>query len=189
MQNTSKYTRQFFTVKNPTRKWAAKTCIETAPVWCSVDLRDGNQALIVPMDLEEKLEFFKLLVNIGFKEIEVGFPAASDTEYTFLRTLIDRDLIPDDVTVQVLTQSREHIIRKTFEALKGCKNAIVHLYNSTSLAQREQVFRKSKEEIKKIATDGAKLFSKIAAETGADYRYEYSPESFTGTEPEFALEV
>ncbi len=189
MQNTSKYTRQFFTVKNPTRRWAAKDCVEKAPIWCSVDLRDGNQALVIPMDLEEKLEFFKLLVNIGFKQIEIGFPAASETEYTFLRALIDRDLIPDDVTVQVLTQSREHIIRKTFEALKGCKNAIVHLYNSTSLAQREQVFRKSKEDIKKIATDGARLFNKIAAETGANYRYEYSPESFTGTEPEFALEV
>lgn len=189
MQNTKKYTRQFFPVKNPTRKWADKTYIEKAPTWCSVDLRDGNQSLIIPMSLEEKLEFFKLLVKVGFKEIEVGFPAASETEYTFLRTLIDNNMIPDDVTVQVLTQSREHIIRKTFEALKGCKNAVVHLYNSTSLAQREQVFRKSKEEIKKIATDGAELFNKIAAETGANFRYEYSPESFTGTEPEYALEV
>lgn len=189
MHNTEKYTRQFFPVKNPTRKWADKTYIEKAPTWCSVDLRDGNQSLIIPMSLEEKLEFFKLLVKVGFKEIEVGFPAASETEYTFLRTLIDNNMIPDDVTVQVLTQSREHIIRKTFEALKGCKNAVVHLYNSTSLAQREQVFRKSKEEIKKIATDGAELFNKIAAETGANFRYEYSPESFTGTEPEYALEV
>ncbi|MBO5273566.1 MAG: 2-isopropylmalate synthase [Clostridia bacterium] len=189
MINTSKYTRQFFPVKNPTRKWADKTYIEKAPTWCSVDLRDGNQSLIIPMSLEEKLDFFKLLVKVGFKEIEVGFPAASETEYTFLRTLIDNNMIPDDVTVQVLTQSREHIIRKTFEALKGCKNAIVHLYNSTSLAQREQVFRKSKEEIIKIATDGAELFEKIAAETGTSYRYEYSPESFTGTEPEFALEI
>lgn len=189
MHNTNKYTRQFFPVKNPTRKWADKTYIEKAPTWCSVDLRDGNQSLIIPMSLEEKLEFFKLLVKVGFKEIEVGFPAASETEYTFLRTLIDNNMIPDDVTVQVLTQSREHIIRKTFEALKGCKNAVVHLYNSTSLAQREQVFRKSKEEIKKIATDGAELFNKIAAETGANFRYEYSPESFTGTEPEYALEV
>ena len=189
MHNTNKYTRQFFPVKNPTRKWADKTYIEKAPTWCSVDLRDGNQSLIIPMSLEEKLEFFKLLVKVGFKEIEVGFPAASETEYTFLRTLIDNNMIPDDITVQVLTQSREHIIRKTFEALKGCKNAVVHLYNSTSLAQREQVFRKSKEEIKKIATDGAELFNKIAAETGADFRYEYSPESFTGTEPEYALEV
>ena len=183
MINTQKYTRQFFPVKNPTRKWADKTYIEKAPTWCSVDLRDGNQSLIIPMSLEEKLEFFKLLVKVGFKEIEVGFPAASETEYTFLRTLIDNNMIPDDVTVQVLTQSREHIIRKTFEALKGCKNAIVHLYNSTSLAQREQVFRKSKEEIIKIATDGAELFEKIAKETGTNYRYEYSPESFTGTEP------
>lgn len=189
MINTSKYTRQFFPVKNPTRKWADKIYIEKAPTWCSVDLRDGNQSLIIPMSLEEKLEFFNLLVKVGFKEIEVGFPAASETEYTFLRTLIDNNMIPDDVTVQVLTQSREHIIRKTFEALKGCKNAIVHLYNSTSLAQREQVFRKSKEEIIKIATDGAELFEKIAAETGTNYRYEYSPESFTGTEPEFALEI
>ena len=189
MQNTSKYTQQFFPVKNPTRKWADKIRVEKAPTWCSVDLRDGNQSLIIPMSLEEKLEFFRLLVKVGFKEIEVGFPAASETEYTFLRTLIDNNLIPDDVTVQVLTQSREHIIRKTFNALRGCKNAIVHLYNSTSLAQREQVFRKSKEEIKQIAIDGAKLFNKIAAETGANFRYEYSPESFTGTEPEYALEV
>ncbi len=189
MQNTSKYTQQFFPVKNPTRKWADKIRIEKAPTWCSVDLRDGNQSLIIPMSLEEKLEFFELLVKVGFKEIEVGFPAASETEYTFLRTLIEKNMIPDDVTVQVLTQSREHIIRKTFDALKGCKNAIVHLYNSTSLAQREQVFRKSKEEIKQIAIEGAKLFNKIADETGAKFRYEYSPESFTGTEPEYALEI
>ncbi|MGI6020090.1 MAG: 2-isopropylmalate synthase [Lachnospiraceae bacterium] len=189
MKNASKYTRQFFPVKNPTRKWAEKTYIEKAPTWCSVDLRDGNQSLIIPMSLEEKLEFFKLLVKVGFKEIEVGFPAASDTEYKFLRTLIEEDMIPDDVTVQVLTQSREHIIRKTFDALEGCKNAIVHLYNSTSLAQREQVFRMSKEQILKIATDGAELFDSIAKERGCNYRYEYSPESFTGTEPEYALEV
>ena len=189
MVNTSRYTRQFFPVKNPTRKWLDKTYIEKPPIWCSVDLRDGNQSLIVPMSLEEKLDFFQLLVKLGFKEIEVGFPAASETEYTFLRTLIEKDMIPDDVTVQVLTQSREHIIRKTFEALKGCKNAIVHLYNSTSLAQREQVFRKSKEEILKIAVDGAILFENIAKEMGINFRYEYSPESFTGTEPEYALEV
>lgn len=189
MVNASRYTRQFFSVKNPTRKWLDKTYIEKPPIWCSVDLRDGNQSLIVPMSLEQKLDFFKLLVQLGFKEIEVGFPAASETEYTFLRTLIENDMIPDDVTVQVLTQSREHIIRKTFEALKGCKNAIVHLYNSTSLAQREQVFKKSKEEILKIAVDGAILFENIAKEMGINYRYEYSPESFTGTEPEYALEV
>ena len=189
MQNTEKYIKQFFPVSKPDRKWVNKTHIEKAPTWCSVDLRDGNQSLIIPMSLEEKLEFFKLLVKVGFKEIEVGFPAASETEYAFLRTLIDNDMIPDDVTIQVLTQSREHIIRKTFESLRGCKNAIVHLYNSTSFAQREQVFKKDKEEIKRIAVTGAKLFNKIAAEMGENFRYEYSPESFTGTEPEFALEV
>ena len=189
MKNTSKYSRQFFPAPVGEMKWTKKNYIEKAPTWCSVDLRDGNQSLIIPMSLEEKLEFFKLLVKVGFKEIEVGFPAASETEYTFLRTLIEENLIPDDVTVQVLTQSREHIIRKTFDALRGCKSAIVHLYNSTSLAQREQVFRKSKEEIIKIAVEGAKLFNKIEQETGEKFRYEYSPESFTGTEPEFALEV
>mgnify|MGYP002932461514 FL=1 len=130
----------------PCMDWAEKDSIDKAPVWCSVDLRDGNQALVIPMSLEQKVEFFKLLVEVGFKEIEVGFPAASETEYEFLRTLIEQDLIPDDVTVQVLTQAREHIIRKTFEALKGCKNAIVHVYNSTSYAQRQQVFKKSKED-------------------------------------------
>ena len=138
-------------------EWPQKDHIEQAPAWCSVDLRDGNQALIVPMSLEEKLEFFQMLVKIGFKEIEVGFPAASDTEYEFLRTLIEKNMIPEDVTVQVLTQCRDHIIRKTFEAVKGAPRAVIHFYNSTSVAQREQVFHKSKEEIKKIATDGAKL--------------------------------
>ena len=152
---------------------------------CAI-LRDGNQALIVPMSLEEKIEFFKMLVKVGFKEIEVGFPAASETEYTFLRTLIEEDLIPDDVTVQVLTQAREHIIKKTFESLKGCRQAVVHLYNSTSYAQREQVFKKSKEEILKIAVDGAKLLKQLAAENGGNFLFEYSPESFTGTEPEYA---
>jgi len=170
-------------------KWVEKEYVDHAPVWCSVDLRDGNQALVVPMSLEQKLDFFKLLVRVGFKEIEVGFPAASDTEYQFLRALIERNMIPDDVTVQVLTQAREHIIRKTFEALEGVKNAVVHVYNSTSLAQREQVFGKSKEEIKKIAVDGAKLLKDLTEEAGAGYRFEYSPESFTGTEPEYALEV
>ena len=147
-------------------KWTKKEYIDQAPMWCSVDLRDGNQALIVPMSLEEKVEFFKMLVKIGFKEIEVGFPAASETEYTFLRTLIEDDLIPDDVTVQVLTQSREHIIKKTFEAVRGCKNAVVHLYNSTSYAQREQVFKKSREEILEIAVSGAKLLKQLAEEDG-----------------------
>ena len=187
--NTQKYTRQFFEVPNAPMKWAQRSYVDHAPIWCSVDLRDGNQSLIVPMSLEEKLDFFKLLVRLGFKEIEVGFPAASETEYNFLRTLIEDNLIPDDITVQVLTQSREHIIRKTFESLKGCKNAIVHLYNSTSVAQREQVFKKSKSEIIDIAVSGAKLFNEIAQEYGDNYRYEYSPESFTGTEPEFALEI
>ncbi len=189
MNNSTKYTRQYFPAPNSEMKWTRKNYITKPPVWCSVDLRDGNQALIIPMSLEEKLEFFKLLVKIGFKEIEIGFPAASDTEYKFLRTLIEEDLIPDDVTVQVLTQSREHIIKKTFESLKGAKNAIVHLYNSTSVAQREQVFKKSKEEIISIAVEGAKLFKKYSEEMGVNYRYEYSPESFTGTEPEFALEI
>lgn len=169
--------------------WAKKDAIEKAPVWCSVDLRDGNQALVIPMDLDTKIEFFKLLCEVGFKEIEVGFPAASETEFIFLRRLIEENLIPDDVTVQVLTQAREHIIKRTFEALKGCKNAIVHVYNSTSFAQRQQVFKKDKEEIKRIAVEGAKLLLELTEEAGEKYRFEYSPESFTGTEPEYALEV
>ena len=170
-------------------KWAEKEYVEKAPIWCSVDLRDGNQALVIPMSLEQKIEFFKLLVKIGFKEIEVGFPAASETEYEFLRALIEQNLIPEDVTIQVLTQAREHIIRKTFEAVKGAPRAIIHVYNSTSLSQREQVFRKSKEEIRKIAVDGAALLKKLADETEGNFLFEYSPESFTGTEPEYALEV
>ncbi|MBO5783505.1 MAG: 2-isopropylmalate synthase [Clostridia bacterium] len=189
MNNAEKYTRQYFPAPNAAARWAKKNYIAKPPVWCSVDLRDGNQSLIIPMSLEEKLDFFRLLVKIGFKEIEVGFPAASETEYLFLRTLIEQDMIPDDVTVQVLTQSREHIIKKTFESLKGAKNAIVHLYNSTSVAQREQVFKKSKQEIIDIAVKGAELFNKYSEEMGVNYRYEYSPESFTGTEPEFALEI
>lgn len=189
MKGFEKYTRQYFIPEGNYTDWMKRDHIERAPTWCSVDLRDGNQALIIPMSLEEKLEFFELLVKIGFKEIEVGFPAASETEYEFCRTLIERDMIPDDVAIQVLTQSREHIIKKTFEAVRGCKNAIVHLYNSTSVAQREQVFRKSKEEIVEIAVSGAKLFNEYAAQTPGNFRFEYSPESFTGTEPEFALEI
>ncbi len=189
MNNVSKYTRQFFEAPKTDMKWTQRSYVDKAPVWCSVDLRDGNQALIVPMSLDEKLEFFKMLVDIGFKEIEIGFPAASDTEYNFCRALIEHELIPDDVAIQVLTQSREHIIEKTFEALKGCKNAIVHLYNSTSVAQREQVFRKSKEEIIDIAVSGAKLCKEYRERYEGNFRFEYSPESFTGTEPEFALEV
>ncbi len=192
MKNYTKYSIGYYPPPmNPVEyDWPKKDHIETAPMWCSVDLRDGNQALIVPMSLEQKLDFFKYLVQIGFKEIEVGFPAASETEYEFLRALIDQDLIPDDVTVQVLTQSRVHIIDKTFEALKGAKNAIVHLYNSTSFAQRQQVFRASQEEIIDIALEGARLIKKYAAENPeTNFRFEYSPESFTGTEMEFALEI
>lgn len=189
MKNVSKYTRQFFEAPKTKMKWIERSYIDKAPVWCSVDLRDGNQALVIPMSLGEKLEFFQELVSIGFKEIEIGFPAASETEYDFCRTLIEENLIPDDVTIQVLTQSREHIIEKTFEALKGCKNAIVHLYNSTSVAQREQVFRKSREEIIEIAVTGAKLCKEYREKYEGNFRFEYSPESFTGTEPEFALEI
>ncbi len=189
MKNYQKYTRQFFEAPKTAMKWTQKSYIEKAPQWCSVDLRDGNQALITPMSLDEKIEFFKELVRIGFKEIEVGFPAASETEYDFCRTLIEENLIPDDVTIQVLTQSREHIIEKTFEALKGCKSAIVHLYNSTSVAQREQVFRKDKQEIIDIAVTGAKLCKEFREKYEGNFRFEYSPESFTGTEPEFALEI
>lgn len=186
MKFANKYQRRYFMPPYPCLDWVNKEYIDKPPIWCSVDLRDGNQALIIPMSLEEKLEFWKYLVKVGFKEIEVGFPAASDTEYEFCRALIERDLIPDDVTIQVLTQSREHIIKKTFEALDGCKNAIVHLYNSTSVAQREQVFKKSKEEIIEIAASGAKLLKEI---NQGRFRFEYSPESFTGTEPEFAAEI
>ncbi len=189
MKNYQKYKRQFFEAPETAMKWTKKSYIDKAPIWCSVDLRDGNQALITPMSLEEKLEFFKFLVKVGFKEIEIGFPAASETEYEFCRTLIEKNMIPDDVTIQVLTQSREHIIARTFEALKGSKNAIVHLYNSTSYAQREQVFRKSKSEIIDIAVFGAELCKEYREKTEGNFRFEYSPESFTGTEPEFALEI
>ena len=187
--NYHKYKRQYFLPPVKCMDWTEKDYVEKAPVWCSVDLRDGNQALVIPMNLQQKIEFFKLLTKIGFKEIEVGFPAASETEYTFIRTLIEENLIPDDVTIQVLTQAREHIIKKTFEAVKGAKNVIIHVYNSTSLAQREQVFKKSKDEILKIAVKGAQLLKDLTEEAGENYRFEYSPESFTGTEPEYALEV
>ena len=189
MDAAKKYGKTYFLPPTPTYDWVKKDTIEKAPIWCSVDLRDGNQALIEPMSLDEKLEFFTMLVKIGFKEIEVGFPAASDTEYQFVRALIEKNMIPDDVTIQVLTQAREHIIKKTFEAVKGAPHAIVHLYNSTSLAQREQVFKKSKEEVKQIAIDGAKLLKDIADHTDGSFSFEYSPESFHGTEMEYALEV
>lgn len=189
MMDSSKYRVGYYPVGEKYNKWVNRDHIEKAPQWCSVDMRDGNQSLVIPMSLEEKLEFYNLLLDVGFKEIEVGFPAASETEYEFLRTLIDNNMIPNDVTVQVLTQCREHIIRKTFDACKGAPSAIVHFYNSVSVAQREQVFGKSKEEIKKIAVDGAKLVKKLASEYEGNFRFEYSPESFTGTEPEYALEV
>ena len=189
MKGYEKYFRGYFMPPVECYDWVKKDHIEKAPIWCSVDLRDGNQSLIKPMSLDQKIAFFKLLVKIGFKEIEVGFPAASETEYEFLRTLIDGDLIPDDVTVQVLTQARPHIIKKTFKALEGCKNAIVHLYNSTSKAQREQVFKKDKKEILDIAVEGAKMLVDLANETKGNFRFEYSPESFTGTEMDYALEV
>ena len=189
MKNFEKYKRAYFMPPESCYDWVRKDYINKPPIWCSVDLRDGNQALIEPMSLEEKLEFFQMLVDIGFKEIEVGFPAASETEYQFMRTLIEKDMILDDVTVQVLTQAREHIIKKTFEAVKGAPHAVVHLYNSTSVAQREQVFRKSKEEIKQIAIDGAKLLLELASETDGNFTFQYSPESFPGTEVDYAVEV
>ena len=173
----------------PERTWPGKR-LQRAPRWCSVDLRDGNQALVNPMDSERKLRFWNLLVSMGFKEIEVGFPSASETDYDFIRMLIERELIPDDVTIVVLTQAREHLIRKTYECLKGAKRAIVHFYNSVSVLQREVVFRKDKAGIKKLATDAATLCKELEGEAkGIDLYYEYSPESFTGTEPEYAVEV
>lgn len=184
-----KYGKTYFMPPEVTYDWVKKDSIDKAPIWCSVDLRDGNQALIEPMSLEQKLEFFKLLVEIGFKEIEVGFPASSDTEYNFIRTLIEKNMIPDDVTIQVLTQAREHIIKKTFDAVKGAPHAVVHLYNSTSVEQREQVFKKDKEEIKRIAVEGAKMLKQLAEETEGNFTFEYSPESFSQTEVDYALEV
>ena len=189
MKNYQKYEKSYFMPPEVTYDWAKKDAVEQPTKWCSVDLRDGNQALIEPMSLDEKLEFFQMLVDIGFKEIEVGFPAASETEYQFMRTLIEKDMIPNDVTVQVLTQAREHIIKRTFEAVKGAPHAVIHLYNSTSVAQREQVFRKDKEQVKQLAIDGAKLLLKLASETDGNFTFEYSPESFHGTEVDYAVEV
>ena len=187
--NPNKYQAGYYPVAEKYTKWVKKDRVKEAPIWCSVDMRDGNQSLVIPMSLSEKLQFYNLLLKIGFKEIEVGFPAASETEYEFIRKLIDDNLIPNDVTVQAITPCREHIIRRTFEALKGAPKAIIHFYNSVSVAQREQVFKKSKEEIKEIATEGAKLVKELSKEFEGELRFEYSPESFTGTEPEFALEV
>ncbi len=189
MMNAGKYRRLYYMPPEPSMDWTKKDHIERVPIWCSVDLRDGNQALPVPMPLEKKLAFFELLVKIGFKEIEIGFPAASETEYRFVRTLIENKMIPEDVTVQILTQARDHIIRKTFEAMDGLENAIVHVFNPISAAQREQVFKMTRDEIRQVAVDGAGLVKDLAAGSGCACRFEYSPESFTGTEPEFALEV
>ncbi len=186
--NHKKY-KAFKPIKLPGRIWPGKT-IDKAPLWCSVDLRDGNQALPVPMSVEEKIEMFELLVALGFKEIEVGFPSASETEFMFLRRLIEENRIPEDVTVQILTQARAHLIERSFESIKGAKRAIIHFYNSTSTVQREVVFCKSRQEIMDIAVEGAKLIKKISAEhKGTIIRYEYSPESFTGTELDFAKEI
>ena len=180
----------FTPVSLPDRTWPNNR-IEKAPTWCSVDLRDGNQALVTPMNLQEKLDFFKLLVDIGFKEIEVGFPSASETEYEILRALIDGHYIPDDVTIQVLVQAREHLIRKTFEAVRGAKNVIIHFYNSTSTLQRKVVFKKDMQGIMDIAVAGAKLVRELteADQSGTNFRYEYSPESFSGTEMDFAVDI
>ena len=189
MKGVNKYAVQFFEPKGVDTRWMNKSFLDVPPVWCSVDLRDGNQSLVVPMSVDEKLAFFELLCEIGFKEIEIGFPAASETEYEFCRTLIERGLIPDDVTIQVLSQAREHILEKTFEAIDGAKRAIVHMYSSTSFAQRESVYKKSKQEMLDIAVNGAKLCAKLKSQAKGKVVLEYSPESFTATEPEFALEV
>ncbi|MGF7143739.1 2-isopropylmalate synthase [Anaerotaenia torta] len=187
MLNFKRYQRNPV-VDLPDRQWPGKQ-IEKAPIWCSVDLRDGNQALIEPMVVEEKIEFFQLLVKLGFKEIEVGFPSASQIEYDFLRQLVDRRLIPEDVTIQVLVQCREHLLKRTFESLEGVKRAIVHIYNSTSTLQRDVVFHMSREEIKQIALDATKMVKEYAKDFPGEIILEYSPESFTGTEVDFALEV
>lgn len=186
---SEKYGKTYFLPPEMTYDWVKKDSITKAPIWCSVDLRDGNQALVEPMSLEQKLDFFQMLVDIGFKEIEVGFPASSDTEYHFIRALIEKNMIPEDVTIQVLTQAREHIIRKTFDAVKGAPHAVIHLYNSTSVEQREQVFKKDKGAIKQLAVDGAKMLKDLAAETEGNFTFEYSPESFSQTEVDYALEV
>ncbi len=187
MLNYKRY-RRVPVVSLPDRQWPNKE-IKKAPIWCSVDLRDGNQALIEPMVVEEKIEFFNLLVKLGFKEIEIGFPSASQLEYDFLRELVDRKMIPDDVTVQVLTQCREHLIEKTFESLQGIKKAVVHIYNSTSTLQRDVVFNMSQEEIKQIAIEGTRMVKEHVKKFPGEIILEYSPESFTGTELPYALDV
>jgi 2-isopropylmalate synthase len=189
MYDKNKYTIQYYMPKKPTYDWVKQDHIKKAPIWCSVDLRDGNQALIEPMSLEEKLEFFEMLIKIGFKEIEIGFPAASQIEYDFLRQLVDRKMIPDDVWVQVLTQCREELIERTFESIQGIKNVIVHIYNSTSVLKRDVVFIMDKEEIIHIAVHGTRWVKERAEKFDGNIRLEYSPESFTGTEVEFSHEI
>ena len=190
MMNAGKYRIQYFMPPEESTDWVKKDHIDKAPLWCSVDLRDGNQSLVVPMNLEQKLEFFEMLLKIGFREIEVGFPAASETEFTFVRTLIEKDLIPGDVTIQVLSQAREHIIKRTFDSLKGLKGqAIVHVFSPVSKVQREQVFRMSKDEVRRVAEDGARMVKELGDASGLDLRYEYSAESFSAAEPEYVLEV
>ena len=187
MMNFKKYKR-VPVLDYPNREWPDKE-IKKAPAWCSVDLRDGNQALIDPMTVDEKIEMFQLLLKLGFKEIEIGFPAASQIEYDFLRKLVEENMIPDDVTVQVLTQCREHLIDRTFEAIEGIKNVIVHIYNSTSVLQRDVVFHMDKEAIKQIAIDGTNMVKERMKNCEGNITLEYSPESFTGTEMEFALDI
>ena len=192
MNPNGKY-QAFTAVPLKNRKWPSRV-IEKAPIWCSVDLRDGNQALVNPMGISQKLGFFKMLVNIGFKEIEVGFPSASETEYDFVRYLIEKNLIPDDVTIQVLCQAREHLIARTFDAVRGAKKVIFHLYNATSPAQRKYNFGKSKEELIQLAIDGVKCIKKYISAcqkegSTTEYRFEYSPENFTQTEIDYALEI
>ncbi len=188
MENSKKY-NPIYTSPKCEMRWAKKEYVDKAPIWCSVDLRDGNQSLAIPMTIDEKLEFFNFLCKLGFKEIEVGFPSACDPEFNFVRMLVEKNLVPDDVTIQVLTPCRAPLIKRTFEALHGAKNAIVHFYNSTSTVQRDQVFCKSKEEIKKIAVDAAHLIKKLATKEVGNFRFEYTPESFTGTETDYALEI
>ena len=189
MKNVDKYSRNYFAPEQTEYQWMHREYVDTAPRWCSVDLRDGNQSLVVPMDLEKKKALFLFLCRMGFREIEVGFPAASDTEYQFVRTLIEHNLIPPQVMIQVLTPAREPIIRRTMQSLSGCKQAIVHLYNPTSRAQREQVFEKSKEEIIEIAVSAVRVIKECAAKIKGKIQLEYTPESFTATEPDFALEI
>ena len=189
MKNINKYKVSYFMPPMVTYDWAKKQMITSAPIWCSVDLRDGNQSLLEPMSLEEKIEYFNLLVSIGFKEIGVASPATNEAEFNFVRYLIENNLIPDDVTIQVLTQAKHHLIDKTFEALKGVKKAIVHLYNSTSVVQREQVFKKTKEEIKALAIECAKYIKQLAEKSESDIYFQYSPEYFTGTEVDYALDI